>query len=177
MAYTRIFWANLPITNTPINASNLNHMDDGIYAANTKDIITAKTLSDYTIQSTDTAEDIKTFSLYNSVGNKLNIENGVIKIGSGVSKVKISYNATCQNSTSNATCRVFTYLMHNNTTITQESHYFNRTWEQISCSHNEIIRTVQEGDIFYLRVYGLASIKLMGGSSFCHTAITVEVIE
>lgn len=144
---------------------------------NDKNIITAKILSNYTIQTTDTAEDVKTFSLYNSVGDKLTIENGAIKIGSGVSKVKVSYNATCQNSTSTATSRAFVYLMQNATILTQESYYFNRTWEQISGSHNEIVRGVQEGDIFYLRVYGLTSINLMGGSSFCHTAITVEVID
>ena len=177
MAYTKINWENLPSTNTPVNATNLNHMDQGIYDANDKNIITAKTLSDYTIQTTDTVEDVKTFSLYNSVGNKLTIENGAIKIGSGVSKVKVSYNATTQNSTNTAISRAFTYLTQNNTQITQESHYFNRTYGQISVAHNEIIRSVQEGDIFYLRVYGLAGIKLMGGSSFCHTAITVEVIE
>lgn len=176
MGYVKTSWQDLPNTTTPINATNLNKMEQGIYDANDKNVITAKTLSDYTIQSTDTAEDIKTFSLYNSIGNKLTIENGAIKIGSGVSKVKVSYNATTQNSTSTATCRVFTYLMHNTTSITQESHYFNRTWEQISVSHNPIIRAVSQGDEFYLRVYGLAGTKLMGGSSFCHTAITVEVI-
>lgn len=144
---------------------------------NDRNIITAKTLSNYTIQSTDTAENVKAFSLYNSIGNKLTVQNGVIKIGSGVSKVKVSYNATCQNSTSTANSRAFTYLKHNTTSITQESYYFNRTWEQIRVSHNPIIRAVSQGDEFYLGVYGLAGINLMGGSSFCHTAITVEVIE
>lgn len=144
---------------------------------NDKNVITAKMLNDYTIQATSTAEDVKSFSLYNSVGSKLTIDNGCIKIGAGVSKVKVSYHATTQNSTSDATTRTFTYLTHNNTAITQESHYFNRTWEQISVSHNSIIRSVNEGDIFYLRIYGLAGGKLMGGSSFCHTEITVEVID
>ena len=142
-----------------------------------KSIITARLASDYIIQSTDTAADVKNFNLYNSIGNKLTVQNGVIKIGSGVSKVKVSYNATCQNSTSNATNRVFVYLMQNTATLTQESYYFNRTWEQISGTHNEIVRNVSQGDEFYLRVYGLANSKLMGGGSFCYTAITVEVID
>lgn len=30
MSYTKINWQNLPSTATPINATNLNHMDDGI---------------------------------------------------------------------------------------------------------------------------------------------------
>ena len=166
--------ADLNLVNTSTLQQAVTNLENEI---NDKNIITVKTLANYTIQSTDTAENVKTFSLYNSTGNKLTVQNGVIKIGSGVSKVKVSYNATCQNSTSNATSRAFTYLMHNNTAITQESHYFNRTWEQISVSHNAIVRNVSQGDEFYLRVYGLAGINLMGGSSFCHTAITIEVIE
>lgn len=144
---------------------------------NDKNVITAKMLNDYTIQATSTVEDVKSFSLYNSVGSKLTIDNGCIKIGAGVSKVKVSYHATTQNSTSDATTRTFTYLTQNTISVTQESHYFNRTGEQISVSHNSIIRSVNEGDIFYLRIYGLAGGKLMGGSSFCHTEITVEVID
>lgn len=34
MAYTPTIWENLPSTNTPVNATNLNHMDQGIYDAN-----------------------------------------------------------------------------------------------------------------------------------------------
>lgn len=30
MAYTRVNWENLPSTNTPLNATNLNKMDEGI---------------------------------------------------------------------------------------------------------------------------------------------------
>lgn len=178
MAYTKINWKNLPSTNTPVNATNLNHMDEGIYDANDKNIITAQISSDFTISTTDTATDIKTFTQYAKVGSKLSVSNGCIKIGSGVSKVKVSYNAVVQNTTSTATSRAFTYLMQNTTTVTQESIYFNRTWEQISVAHNEIIRSVAENDIFYLRTYGLKDIKfLSGGSYFCDTAITVEVIE
>ena len=34
MAYTKQTWANLPSKTTPINASRLNHIEDGIYDAN-----------------------------------------------------------------------------------------------------------------------------------------------
>jgi len=159
------------------NAPSINIVENRFQKVEEINILTAKMMSDYTIQASETGESVKNFSLYNKVGDKLTIENGAIKIGSGVSKVKVSYNATSQNSTSTANSRAFTYLMQNNTVVTQESHYFNRTYEQISVAHNEIVIDVQEGDIFYLNVYGLVGIKLMGGSSFCHTAITVEVIE
>lgn len=34
MAYTKQTWANLPSKTTPLNATRLNHMEDGIEAAN-----------------------------------------------------------------------------------------------------------------------------------------------
>lgn len=34
MAYTKQTWTNLPSKTTPINATRLNHMEDGIYSAN-----------------------------------------------------------------------------------------------------------------------------------------------
>lgn len=34
MAYERVNWENLPCTNTPVNADNLNKMDVGIANAN-----------------------------------------------------------------------------------------------------------------------------------------------
>ena len=36
MAYKRVNWENLPSTNTPVNADNLNKMDEGIANADTK---------------------------------------------------------------------------------------------------------------------------------------------
>ena len=36
MAYTRVNWENLPSTNTPVNATNLNKMDKGIKDLDTK---------------------------------------------------------------------------------------------------------------------------------------------
>lgn len=49
MSYTRINWENAPSTNTPVNATNLNKMDEGIYnvdqevAANSSNISTLQT--------------------------------------------------------------------------------------------------------------------------------------
>lgn len=34
MAYSKQTWSDLPAETTPINASRLNHMEDGIYAGN-----------------------------------------------------------------------------------------------------------------------------------------------
>lgn len=36
MAYSKQTWSNLPSKTTPINATRLNHMEDGIESANTE---------------------------------------------------------------------------------------------------------------------------------------------
>ena len=47
MAYERVNWENLPSTNTPVNADNLNKMDEGIDAkANIDDVYTKTQLDD-----------------------------------------------------------------------------------------------------------------------------------
>ena len=139
-----------------------------------KNIITAQLASNYTLQADNTAEELKNFVEYNKIGNKLSIENGCIKIGSGVSKVKVSYTAMTRAAAS--TDRVFTYLRHNSANLTQESNYFQSMYQQISVGHAPMIVDVEEGDIFYIATYGGAGNQVYGGS-FCWTSITVEVIE
>ena len=49
MAYNKTIWENLPSTNTPLNETNLNNMEDGIVPANVQTITTANTnLNNYT---------------------------------------------------------------------------------------------------------------------------------
>lgn len=80
MDYEKINWENQPSKKTPINATNLNHMDDGIYEAheriNANSIIT--TATGETILVTDSAkvppENIKLFGKTTQVsteGNQL----------------------------------------------------------------------------------------------------------
>ena len=38
MAYERVNWENLPSTNTPVNADNLNKMDEGLKLLNNNTI-------------------------------------------------------------------------------------------------------------------------------------------
>lgn len=96
MDYEKINWKNKPNKQTPINATNLNHMDDGIYEAHERidanSIIS--TATGETILVTDSAkvppENIKLFgktTQVNTEGNQLlkNPENfsGVV-VGDGV---------------------------------------------------------------------------------------------
>lgn len=48
MAYERVNWENLPSTNTPVNADNLNKMDKGIARTNTQTIDSDANLNDFT---------------------------------------------------------------------------------------------------------------------------------
>ena len=107
MAYTKTNWT----TSTPINPTNLNHIEDGIAnSLTTEDIKTIQTNSDTATYScnylnkniltvimnasfTSTAGEYVEISNWveeNKIGNKLNVSNGKIKIGKNVSYIKIT---------------------------------------------------------------------------------------
>ena len=107
MAYTKTNWT----TSTPINPTNLNHIEDGIAnSLTTEDIKTTQTNSDTATYScnylnkniltvimnasfTSTAGEYVEISNWveeNKIGNKLNVSNGKIKIGKNVSYIKIT---------------------------------------------------------------------------------------
>lgn len=107
MAYTKTNWT----TSTPINPTNLNHIEDGIANSVTKDNIkTTQTNSDTATYScnylnkniltvlmnadfTSTAGEYVEISNWveeSKIGTKLNVSNGKIKIGKDVSYIKIT---------------------------------------------------------------------------------------
>ena len=107
MAYTKTNWT----TSTPINPTNLNHIEDGIANSLTPDNIkTTQTNSDTATYScnylnkniltvvmnanfTSTAGEYVELSNWveeNKIGAKLNVSNGKIKIGKDVSYIKIT---------------------------------------------------------------------------------------
>lgn len=150
----------------------------GTLALPEPNIMTVRLTSDYTIASANTYEAITTTGLYNSVGNKLtyNATTKRIVIGSGVSKVKVSYSAKCV--ASNSTTRTFVYLVKSSTRISQEGAYFRNTNDQVYVGNTPRIESVQEGDYFFLQCYGAKNNKISYGSSdFVCSYFTVEVIE
>ena len=102
MSYTRINWENAPSTNTPVNATNLNKMDEGIYnvdqevAANSSNISILQT----EIQGTGTSialsinssTYVMTLQLKNSNGDT--ISTGTIDLPLETMVVGASYNNT-----------------------------------------------------------------------------------
>lgn len=107
MAYTKTNWT----TSTPINPTNLNHIENGIAnSLTTEDIKTTQTNSDTAtyscnylnkniltvLMNTDFVStpaeyvEISNWVEENKIGAKLNVSNGKIKIGKNVSYIKIT---------------------------------------------------------------------------------------
>ena len=122
-----------------------------------KNILIVKISSNYEIQNSNNVESIKNFIEYNKTGTKLSVVDGVIKIGAGVNKVKVSYHATSQATVGSTRC--FTYLNHKkssgNVIISQESHYYSAKGNQVSVDFSTL-EDVEEGDEFYINCYGIA---------------------
>lgn len=73
MAYTRVNWENLPSTNTPVNATNLNKMDAGIANLETE----VENRTSYSTNEVEIGKWINNKTLYRKVfsGTVSNIES------------------------------------------------------------------------------------------------------
>lgn len=87
MAYTKINWENAPSKKTPINDTNLNHMDDGIYN-NDAEITQIK--SDLTEFQSATNTDIAgLFSTTNDLLNRIiDLESKAASAASSISTLQ-----------------------------------------------------------------------------------------
>ena len=96
----KINFENLPSTNTPINANNLNQLQTNVENEFTKkaSVMTIGLSNDMTFSKANTGSTSNLITMdkvMSSSGNKLTFDstNHAIKIGAGVSKVKVSANA------------------------------------------------------------------------------------
>ena len=66
MAYERVNWENLPSTNTPVNADNLNKMDEGIANAINQNVILYNNVngSNEDITLNDNSDNYKYIDIY-----------------------------------------------------------------------------------------------------------------
>ncbi len=136
-------------------------------------MITASLPAHVEIEQTNVGQKITSFVELTKVGDKFSVENGVIKIGKGVSKVKVAYNAVAQATAS--TTRVFTYIMLNDAPKSQESYYFSNEIYQVGNAIPSMLFDVKEGDEITLQVYGPAGNKILGATTFNYwTQITIE---
>lgn len=130
----------------------------------------------FTLSANNTSYDIPGFVVNNSLGSKLTFLNNKITIGSGVTKIKISFNAKVLSAN---TTRTFVYLTKNGTNISQEGAFPIASSQTITLGYSPRIITVQQGDEFWLRCYGASGAKIVGldGGTFVDTYLTIEVIE
>lgn len=89
MAYTKTVWENAPSTNTPINATRLNNLEDGVEAISQYITATATTNGDYKINISSN------FTL--AAGLKLNISFPAATTGTSNARLSIDGGTTYKN--------------------------------------------------------------------------------
>ena len=172
MAYTKINWENLPSTNTPVNADNLNHMDQGIYDANEKNIITAGITNNVTI-STGGSNNINLNRTIASVGSKLTLSNGKIVIGAGVNHILISGQWNMYIQTGNGDAKNF-YVQKNSSNIITGLNTIVRTVAvNATRGIGNLLIGVEPGDTISYQVYGGVNDSVTAAGNY----LTVEVID
>lgn len=175
MAYTKTNWQDLPNTTTPINATNLNKMEQGIYDANTRHAITIGLNADTTTTSTATYQGID-LSLTKEIakaGTKLSLSSGKVLIGSGVTKVLVSGKLQTQGDNS-----AYGLSIKKNNTEISNNYEGNQgaSWSQLTAA--PILISVSQGDTIKMSVYHNVSgtTKNVKAYSGYGTYLTVEVI-
>lgn len=172
MSYTKTTWENLPSTNTPINATNLNKIENELVRIQ-RDIITINITSNVTISTTgETALNLS--NTYLKLGDKLSLENGKVKIGTGVSKVLISAQCAVITANTRATSACNLYVYKNNSAITTSLNAGVAGGINITKNITPIPITVTSGDLISLSVYLAANDVI---SSLDRTYLTVEVLD
>lgn len=92
MAYTKTNWQDLPNTTTPINATNLNKIENELELLDRKSILTIQPSSNTTYSSTGQYQAQKLINLTNYAvkGSKISLNNNEIQFDSSVKYIKIS---------------------------------------------------------------------------------------
>jgi len=172
MAYTTTNWENLPSTNTPINETNLNKIENGVYTANDKKIITVGLTSNVTLATTGES-DIRLNSVKGQVGSGLNLSNGVVNIGAGISTILISAAVyTNRSSAAGAACN-FSIRKNGNTVASSINSVPTGAGNQ-TINIPSVLLYVQEGDTIGLVCYGYSGDVI---SSAVGTHLTIQVVD
>lgn len=202
MAYTPKNWKDLPDETTPIQASDLNHIEQGIgdlntsigdlntlntteksnlvgaiNEVNTKNIMTLGLNEDYISTSSSTTK-IPLTKTMNSVGDKLTYYDNGIKIGSGISKVKVSANIM---EITNSACLCGGTIAKNGITLADSVsvgfQYIPTSGQLFNSAFPSVVIDVEENDILYLTAYSQDSnSKTIVAYSGRATYLTVEVV-
>lgn len=89
MAYQKQNWENLPSTNTPITASRLNHIEDGIYNV---DLLVPEIKGEYSEESTDvySSNYINSLKTYSTTEKRI----GTWKDGKPLYRITLEYSVS-----------------------------------------------------------------------------------
>lgn len=138
--------------NIPEDMKNMaEKIEEAINGINKKtNAITVGITNDYTVQADNTDETLPLDNIIQQVGDKLSIENGGIKIGSGISAVIVSAQVYYYTGTSGVEKNA--YIFKNDSRSIAFNRYMPENYEHISVPVK--VETVTEGDIMYLKIRG-----------------------
>lgn len=179
----KINWEDLPSRATPINADNLNAMQDNIETEiegkTQKDIITIYLDNTITNPTVETYTKVP-LTLKARVGNKLIISNNGILIGSGVHHIKVS--AKMEFDTGSVFSSRYIRITKGDIGALDDN---TLAWCVQDFKENvasylvipEFLCSVEEGNLISLFYYMRNGDKISGNSSILRTHLTVEVVD
>lgn len=155
-----------------LSAKQGNVLKQLISEATEKNVITLKLYSDYNVEGDMTNEQLS-LSTYKSVGNKLTLENGAVKIGSNVSNVKVSATVLFNTNFDGTRYREIVIRKNNSTIALAECHVTSNSILNLT----DCIAEVSSGDVLSLWVRTAQNDVVYGtNSNLCKTYMTVEAI-
>lgn len=200
MAYMKTEWENSPSAKTPINANNLNKIENGIYTnsvniggltdlntetkenlveaineTNTKNCLTIKRTEDTLDVTAWQSYDVSFPIISSQKGNKLSVnENGQVVIGAGINYIKANLNFEFVCSVTTTSYIQFKILK--NSDIMAVNRIYNLTADIREISNiTPVLIPVTQGDIIKMQITSAIDGTLtLGGGNFAY--ITVEAI-
>lgn len=154
---------------TSLSANHLNQMEVKILE---KNILTSALDSDFTLTTTG-SYDIIPLTQKTQIGTKLSVTNdGGIKIGSGVSHIKV-YSTISYQSIASANAKWNTIFKNTSAVFPVPTYASNR----ITLTNPGGIIPVSENDIIYLKTQGTSGDVIRGSLYNYYTNLTVEVVD
>ena len=161
---SKINFQNLPNTTTPVNATNLNSIQE-------KNIITVYLPNQCNCSVLSVYTKVTGFSELNKIGTRLSLSNDTIVIGAGVSKIKVSGKIGWYADTGSIK---YGRIIKNDTSL---------AWSTINIPNGaygedtfpEILVNVQQGDVISMLYYTEYANDVI--QNIMRTYMTVEVVE
>lgn len=200
MAYMKTEWENSPSAKTPINANNLNKIENGIYTnsvniggltdlntetkenlveaineTNTKNCLTIKRTEDTLDVTAWQSYDVSFPIISSQKGNKLSVnENGQVVIGAGINYIKANLNFEFVCSVTTTSYIQFKILKNSEVMAVNRIYNLTANIREIS-NITPVLIPVTQGDIIKMQITSAIDGTLtLGGGNFAY--ITVEAI-